>query len=400
MRDGRPSIGSPTGREKEQQGARDDASAKMTLAAIVDALIAKESSTPARPYVAFSANSGAWILVPDQRHIRSGGLALYHPQSLRGALAKNIIASGAWRPQSRCIREETLDELRTALNGFVGSEKLHCAFYLRAPGPFAKAIVLVMDETGRALAYVKIAATERSARAIAHEADVLERLAGVPNLKSSVPHVIARANWRDYPILILEPGPPRNPPRGFEGCHRAFLAHLRDATRVVRPLGESRMLAEMCARFESCCGALSDGWRARYGWALDTITRRAASEAMPLALAHGDFVPWNMRRNADGSLYVFDWELAAEERIETWDTFHFHLARHASGIEPHGAIDIPSLVDHVQGEWRDFAEILLLAYLTDVSLFCQHRLIESHVEPTNPFIAAAAAMFDALRRRL
>jgi hypothetical protein len=399
MRDGRPSIGSPAGRETERHATPDGLNANMTLATIVDALIARDSSH-ARRYVAFSANSGAWILVPDKGRIRSAGLALYHPQSLRGALAKNLIASGVWRPQSRRIREETLDELRTALNGFVDSEKLHCAFYLRAPGPFAKAIVLAMDETGRALAYVKIAVTERSAHAIAHEADALERLALVPSLKRSLPRVIARANWRDYPILVLEPGPPRNPPRGFEECHRAFLAHLREATQVMRPFGESRMLAEMRTRFESCCGALPDRWRARYDWALDTITCRLGSEVMPLGLAHGDFVPWNMRRNEDGSIYVFDWELAAEERTLAWDMFHFHLARHASGIERHGALDIPTLIALVQGDARDAAELLLLAYLTDVSLFCQHRLIESRVNATNPFIAAAGAMLDALRRRL
>jgi hypothetical protein len=397
MRDGRPSTGSLAGREK--QLARDGIGANRSLAAIADALVVNGAS-PARPYVAFSVNSGAWILVPDKGRIRSGGLALYHPQTLRGALAKNLIANGVWRPQSRRIREETLDELQTVLNGIVGHDELHCAFYLRAPGPFAKAIVLVMAETGRALAYVKIAATEGGARAIAHEADVLERLARVPALKPSLPHVIARARWRDYPILVLKAGPARRPPRGFEDCHRVFLAHLREATQVMHPFSGSRMLHEMCARLEDCRDALSPDWRARYDWALDEISRRAGSDPIALALAHGDFVPWNMRRNSDGSIYVFDWELAAEERTQGWDVFHFHLARHASGVEPRGALDLSSLLACVKGDAHDTAETLLLAYLTDVSLLYQHRLIESNVVPTNPFIAAAGAMLDALRRRL
>ena len=399
MRDGRPTIGSPAARQQERNAARESANATMTLAAIAEALMAPESS-PARPYVAFSANSGAWILVPDKGRIRSAGLALYHPQSLRGAVAKNLIASGAWRPQSRRIREETLSELKGALNGFVGEDELHCAFYLRAPGPFAKAIVLAMDSTGRAIAYVKIAATERSARAIAHEADMLERLARVPALAGSIPRVLARATWRDYPILVLSAGPLRDAPRGFDAIHRQFLDHVSAATRTTRPLEESRMVADMRDRFYASLDVLPEQWRNRYDWALDTLAKRIGASPMSLSLAHGDFVPWNMRRNDDASLYVFDWELAKEERTAGWDTFHFHLARHAFGVGTLGGFGIDALCTLVAREDRDGAEVLLLAYLTDVALFCQHRLIEAQATATNPFIAAASELLDALQRRM
>ena len=399
MRDGRPTVGSLAGREQERKAAREASHATMTLAAITDALITEESG-PAKPYVAFKANSGAWILVPDRPPIRTAGLALYHPQSLRGAFAKNLIAAGAWRPQSRRVRQETLDELKGALNGFVGDDELHCAFYLRAPGPFAKAIVLAMDSAGRPIAYVKIAATEQSARAIAHEAEMLERLARIPSLAHCVPRVMARARWRDYPILVLSAGPLRSAPRGFDGIHREFLDHLGASTRSTRRLSDSRMLAEIRGRFDASHEALPGPWRSRYAWALEEIEKRGGAFELPLSLAHGDFVPWNMRRNKDGSLYVFDWELAAAERTAGWDALHFRLARHAFGIGPRGGVGLEAMCGLLARDDRDAGELLLLAYLTDVGLFCQHRLIEAGAPTTNPFIAAAGDLLDALRQRL
>lgn len=393
MRDGRPSTGS------QPRAAQSGTLAKMTLAAIAEALIQKDS-LPGRPYVAFSANSGAWILVPDAAPVRAAGLALYHPQSIRGAVAKSLIASGAWRPQSRRVNEQTLDELADTLKDHVGVRDLHCAFYLRAPGPFAKAIVLAMDKTGRAIAYAKLAATRQAAQAIAHEADVLGRLAQIPALKDSIPRVIGEASWRDYPMLILAAGPTRNPPRQFGPEHLAFLARLRDATRSTIPLSGSRMLTDMRMRFAASADALPAEWRDRHEWALGEIDRRANGASMALGLAHGDFVPWNMRCSASGSLFVYDWELAAEQRTEGWDAFHFHLARYAFGVETRSSVALPGLLALVSPGARDTAELLLLSYLSDVTLFCQHRLVEARAATNNSFISAAGAMLDALRRRL
>ena len=399
MRDGSPSTGSQQARTQSARATQSDPLARMTLAAVADALIQKDS-LPGRPYVAFSANSGAWILVPDAAPVRAAGLALYHPQSFRGAVAKSLIASGAWRPQTRRVNEQTLEELADTLKDHVGVRDLHCAFYLRAPGPFAKAIVLAMDRTGRAIAYAKLAATEEAARAIAHEAAILERLARVPALGGSVPRVIGSASWRDYPMLILAAGPTRNPPRDFGPEHLAFLARLRDATQCTKPLSESRMLADMHMRYAASANALTADWRNRHEWALGEIDRRAGATSVTLGLAHGDFVPWNMRCSADGALFVYDWELAAEQRTQGWDAFHFHLARYAFAVETRSGIALPSMLALVEPAARDTAEILLLSYLADVSLFCQHRLVAARAATTNPFIAAAGAMLDALRRRL
>ncbi len=368
----------------------------MSLTAVADALI-ETSLAPGVPYVAFNASNGAWILVPDAHRIRAAGLALYHPQTMKGVLAKNLRASGAWRPQMRYLKQETLDELRSSLATSIGVPEVHCAFYFRAPGPFAKTIILVMDAKGREIAYVKLGATSHGAQAVENEAAMLERFSAYEPLKKAVPSVIGRATWRDYPLLILSAGPARSAPRGFDEPHRAFLSHLRAASEHVLPFGASGMRARMQARFDRRGAQLEPLWRERYERAFETVARELDSEALPLGLAHRDFVPWNMRRSDDGSLFVFDWELAADECVPGWDVFHFHLARQAFGNDPSAAVKASQLIDMVDAPFRTKAKPLLLAYLADVGLFCQDRLIEARVSATNPFLEIAGAMMDALK---
>jgi len=50
--------------------------------------------------------------------------------------------------------------------------------------------------------------------------------------------------------------------------------------------------------------------------------RFARVEAMPVAMAHGDFTPWNMYETTN-KLHVYDWEMACDDQPLLFDLFHY-----------------------------------------------------------------------------
>src|SRR5205807_7669369 len=68
---------------------------------------------------------------------------------------------------------------------------------------------------------------------------------------------------------------------------------------------------------------LNPRWRQLGERVLERATRDLAAEMIPCGVSHGDFVPWNTRRQ-DGCLFVFDWESASWDAPLLADIFHFH----------------------------------------------------------------------------
>jgi hypothetical protein len=58
--------------------------------------------------------------------------------------------------------------------------------------------------------------------------------------------------------------------------------------------------------------------------ALDEARERLSGESVKCGVSHGDFAPWNTRLG-DGRLFVFDWESAAWDAPNLWDTFHYEV---------------------------------------------------------------------------
>ena len=74
--------------------------------------------------------------------------------------------------------------------------------------------------------------------------------------------------------------------------------------------------------------ALAKPWRQRCAKGLDRLKADFDGVAIPLVMAHGDFVPWNTARGRDG-LFVYDWENAATGMTPLYDAFHFEAMRAA-----------------------------------------------------------------------
>lgn len=369
----------------------------MISSPVADMLSAPLASV-SRAYVGLKVRAGAWIVVPYSGRIPRDGLAIYNPQKPLGMLIKALIQHGLWLPPSVHFREDAVTELESMLGRLLGRKSVSCAFYFRSPGLYSKTILLVLDENGGALAYAKLGATPESKAAVAHEGDILERLANMPALAGSVPRVIARTVWRDFPMLLLSVGPSRRIARGFGDGQRKFLSDLCASTAASRPLHKSLMWRRMRERFMACEARLTPALSNRYGWALSEVERRLGEGRLALSLAHRDFVPWNMQRNKAGDLFVFDWELAQDQCVRGWDFFHFHLATQAMRSRQIGRRALHALLDSAEREGISPADGCLLAYLTDVGLFLRDRLLRSPAKQENRFLNLVECTLDSFRR--
>lgn len=362
-------------------------------------ILSAPSASAQRPYVGFKVRAGAWIVVPRSGRIPRDGLAIYNPQKPLGMLIKALVQRGLWLPPSVHFEDGAVTELESMLAPLLGRKSVSCAFYFRSPGLYSKTILLVLDENGGALAYAKLGATPESKAAVAHEGDVLERLARIPALAGHVPRVIARAAWREFPMLLVSVGPSRRMSRRFGDAHRKFLSGLAASTTAFRPLRKSLMWTRMTERFMTCEAQLEPALSNRYGWALGEIERRLGEGRLALCLAHRDFVPWNMQRGETGELFVFDWELAQDQCVRGWDFFHFHLASGAMRSRRFGHRAAASLLDAAERDGVSPADGCLLAYLTDVGLFLRDRLLRSPAKQENRYLHLVENAIDSFRRK-
>lgn len=368
----------------------------MISSPVSDILMTAPASA-ARPYVGLMVRTGAWIVVPWAGQIPRDGLAVYNPQKLRGMLIKALVQHGLWIPPAIGFRDDVVTEIESLLASLLGLETVQCAFYFRSPGLYSKTILLALDERGRAAAYAKLGSTPESKSAVAHEGDILERLAQIPELAEHIPRIIARTAWREFPMLVLSVGPSRRMSCKFGSAHRKFLHDLGGATACSLPLHASLMWTRMSERFAANEALLGPAWSERYAWALGEIEKRLGKSSLALGLAHRDFVPWNMQRRENGELFVFDWELAQDQCVRGWDFFHFHLAGRSMRTRRIGQRAIARLLQAAEREIAVPADGHMLAYLTDVGLFLHDRLLRSPGEQENHFLGLLESAIDSFR---
>jgi hypothetical protein len=122
--------------------------------------------------------------------------------------------------------------------------------------------------------------------------------------------------------------------------------------------------------------------------ALDAI---ADNSPVPACRQHGDFVPWNIRRIADGRLALLDWEEARRGGLPLCDAFHFlHMQDFLFGKRPqlhvvdvYGAAQELGISAHMLGK-------LEMAYLVGAYVTCVGRGNEERAR----FLESTLAKFD------
>lgn len=265
-----------------------------------------------------TTNTKLWIHVRDPI---ANALHLYHPYSRPARMAARIAAylprvlTTRRLPSAEILR---LSRLSEHIQRLLGHDDLVTSFSTGTPGAHRK-ITAQVSHHGEIIAYVKIGSSDAAKKLMEAEALALARLdpaalaAGV-----SAPRVLARVAMDDSLLLALSapPSPGRQRPTMLDEHDIRFLASLVPPQPRVQPL----------AHVLDAIG-LGEESRAAPGGHPEVI--RHACEAVAVRLgrgvrigpAHGDYAPWNTLVLDDGSLYVFDWEHAADASLLS-DLFH------------------------------------------------------------------------------
>lgn len=175
---------------------------------------------------------------------------------------------------------------------------------------------VALSPKGEALAFVKLAGSERSRRLITREAQVLEAFASNPALRDLAPRLLYAGLLDGHYANVQTPLAGSPGPAHLGTAHRRFLLRLEGAPRDA---ASSEMLLSIDERL--AMGGSDARWLAR----LIAATRdRLRGVRLPRTLVHGDFAPFNLRIR-DGILAGFDWENSALDGLPTVDALHHEL---------------------------------------------------------------------------
>jgi len=268
------------------------------------------------------------------------------------------------------------------------------AIGIGTPGAYRKDTLQVMTAGGRVIAYAKIADQPLAREALANEARMLSR-AGAMLGEGAVPAPLGSFQVGGIGVLVISAGPRKAGPRRLGVAHKDFLDRLHLASAARAPFAESalcRRLADGAAN-----KALAKPWRQRCAKGLDRLKADFDGVAIPLVMAHGDFVPWNTARGRDG-LYVYDWENAATGMTPLYDAFHFEALPAALAGRAHRP-DESRFGLWLAELWPQGAgrlQSLYLAYLLDMGLYYARAGVAAPVVGERGVESWFAARLDAV----
>jgi hypothetical protein len=159
---------------------------------------------------------------------------------------------------------------------------------------------------------------------------------------------------------------------------------LSELARHPGALATGALVESLGRRCEQLAAELPPPWARRLRRAVDVVASCEGLGELPTALAHGDFVPWNIRSLPGGArLALFDWEHGQESQFLLWDAFNFLAQVDIVLRRPPPAQSVRAAVERVGASplarafrlSRAQVSALYLAYLADASA----RWFESHV---------------------
>lgn len=255
-----------------------------------------------------------------------------------GALASGPLASAAF-PTLLHVAPVDDDSVEARLSAVAGGP---IRFSLAGGSPRANAKpVLGVYRPGRGeVGFCKVGLTELASRLVAHEADVLQRLAAVGGDRLVVPPVLHAGAWDDHELVLLgavrgEIGPGRVLPveamRAIAGA--AGLRRL--------PWTESPWVAAVVARSLRSPVGIGERLRELLAALVERNDGQARTRGHLLHGSwHGDWGPWNMAWSA-GRAVVWDWERFSTDVPAGFDVVHFTAHARLRRIgDRAGALDV------------------------------------------------------------
>lgn len=232
------------------------------------------------------------------------------------------------------------------------------------PGRDQKTIVQLVTPDGRVVAYAKIAHNEHSRALVSHEAHALERLAA---LDVGAPHCLGFESGAHGTLLVQSALEGETWRGGFAAPQARFLERLERATASRLPLEEVPSHRIALARLDVLKDQANPGWWHLFHELAAQLRSAADGRALPCAMAHGDFTPWNSVI-ANGEVRAFDWEHSRELAPRLHDAFHFVLQQ-AVLVERVDPRRLRALIEaRTRGLQQEAWLVQLGAYVLDISV--------------------------------
>lgn len=375
-----------------------------------------------------SPRNPRWLLPRDANRAAARGWDLYNPQSGPGRIAKaaartltralgsalfgrQLLIAHRSRPpiDEILVRTLRIADYRLSLAPRWPGSRRRLAAWLGTPEGrellFVKHRISMQAATpdGEVLAYIKFATRPGAIEAIAHEAQITAHVAQLGLTAGAVPRLLHHGAANGGYLAISAPLASESIPSGpvLSRVHQDLLRELaRQAT------GESAgsLLTRLTQRLNGFPAGLDEPWRDLFARGIAAVRGTPSVLDLPASLAHGDFVPWNLRVDpTSGRLAVFDWELAQLAQFPLYDCFHFQiqanmLLRHLDGptnVTSTLRATLASPLPEVLGLAPAHVAALLTAYLLEANLrwFEDHRTL-----PDLPTLATSP--YQALRRSM
>jgi hypothetical protein len=181
------------------------------------------------------------------------------------------------------------------------------------PSPDRKLVVFLLDDAHRIAAVLKVGLTVGGGISVLHEAEMLRKLeqyCWAPKLLSV--HSEMRAAAQEF-VHGAMPG------RRFRPEFMEILCRLprSGGSKNLAQLADemARRLGPFKAQLDNMAPDILDR-------SLDCL---ALDISVPTMLVHGDFTPWNMRKNTKVGYVLVDWEWADFAGLPAYDLLHFQF---------------------------------------------------------------------------
>ena len=278
----------------------------------------------AEPYLVIPGHDGPRWLIPARSRSAASVLRSWHPYNLSSRLKWLAVCTAARTGLLRFAGSVSSVAVsrRGALQWFercgIRSQTGEMVILLGNPSPDRKLVVFLLHDTHSGdthpiAAVLKVGLTAGGGQSVLHEAEVLRKLepySWAPRLLSVHPELRAA-------VQKFVPG--AMPDRRFRPEYMEILCHLPRSgggKTLAQLAGE---MARRLGPFKARLDALAPGLLDRSCDALDL------DSFVPTLLVHGDFAPWNMRRNAQMGYVLVDWEWADFAGLPAYDLLHFQF---------------------------------------------------------------------------
>lgn len=240
-------------------------------------------------------------------------------------------------------------------------------------GANRKALVQIVDPRGATLGYAKVARDEVSARGIETEVEVLARLDGSAG-SVRVPRLLLSGHCRSLPFLVTEPlpGAIRGVGRGVSVTPSPLeFGALSPVARRGAP-DQSGHIQRMRQRIDALHGGPPSLVQALRS--LHALLAASERELPIVAFSHGDLAFWNVGREHDGVLWVWDFENVEVDTLAGLDAVHWHASRRRVTDGPAGVADRDGILSDARSTLRAFGisaidEVTVYrAYIADIVL--------------------------------